>query len=632
MKSRLVVLWILAALALGVAEGGYHLLRPRPPAEFPGASGPHLFASAALHLVTLGLPALLGGLLAYRLRSRRASWLISFCALLPTLFVLCDHQVRWRIWPELIQWDPPAHYLRVSLLCLVATVLIATLAALVLDPLVRARRPSLPRLLLLLPLLALVSLPFLLPSPPVVIEASRSGADGLPNVLLVTLDTLRMDALGAYGGPPTPKLDALFDSGVRIEGWAPAPWTRPSFAALFSGLGSAANGSDAQRGVAPDIPWWPQRLQQAGYHTAAVICNPHLERRYGFRRGFDEFEHSGEIERLEPIAQSMWTRWLTRLLDEPSRRGDRLVGRAARWLRRAPDRPWFLWVHLLDPHLPYHLRGREGELDDENPGAWIEPLRPAMQGDLFRKIFETRRGEVATSAEARGALRELYQREVRFTDVQVGRLMEAAREAAKARDLLWIVTSDHGEEFFEHGGFEHGHSLYAELLRVPLGFGGAGLPGGGSHPGMRLQDVGPTLMGLLGLSAFAPDSSAVVQMLPAHLRAGVAGTDRSGELLDPSGECTPVALIADNPFYERELLRIHDAEGGWLLDDGQTWRLNPCLDPADRSPALLDSMPAAFLGDAARLAAWRDEVAERVEAMQADGAMRERLRSLGYVE
>ena len=200
-----------------------------------------------------------------------------------------------------------------------------------------------------------------------------------------------------------------------------------------------------------DLRSFVEVLQEAGYVTAAVVSNPHLRRRFGFDRGFGYFEHADHVEWLAPVVRSFWGIWLQRQLVDrrETDRGDRVVERTRDWLSRhcPKDRPWALWVHFMDPHLPYHLRGEHGELTREEQPSWLAALGSEFQDGLFRDLPAVREGRALTDPAARAALRKLYQSEVLFADRQVGRLLADLREASADRPLMWVMTDDHGEEF-----------------------------------------------------------------------------------------------------------------------------------------------------------------------------------------
>lgn len=635
----------LAGALLGLAEGVYHLFGPRPPAGIPGADGPSVAAYVALGMTAFLVPATVGALVSLRLRPSVATAVVWLFALLPTAFAYLDHLVHRRHVPGFaVDVGGAPHLARIGgLALLVATGCAAAgvgLSGRWSRRLSRARLGSLAGVSG--PLWSFLSVVLLIGLlPPAGLPSGTGAEEDLPNVLLLSIDTLRQDALGSYGGPETPHLDDLIRSGVRADGWSCASWTRPAMAALFSGVVTTGNGAQGDRAVHREVDWWPERLRRAGYATQAIVTNPHLVRRFRFDRGFEGFEHCGELERLEPIALSVWAHWLGRQLRDryDLRRGDRVVNRAIAWLEKASelDAPWFLWVHLVDPHLPYHVRGEQGELEPPEEPVWLKTLEGDLVDGRFMDLKGARSGTRIASDAAREALRRLYLREVRFADAQVGRLLPAATRAAGSRGLLWILVSDHGEEFWEHGSFEHGHSLHEEVLRVPLALGGAELPAGGVTEGMKLQDVGPTVLGLLGLPPLDPARGSGLAEGDSALARLALGQDRTEllrEAAPASQRCAPPSMLAEGMLYGPEQTRLTFRDGvSFLRRAGEETVvvLDPCQDPGETNPRTVDCPPrvADILGS---LDAWRQRTAEREEPVAIDPQLRRSLEALGYVD
>jgi arylsulfatase A-like enzyme len=274
----------------------------------------------------------------------------------------------------------------------------------------------------------------------------------LPNVVLVTVDTLRADHVGVYGAPPgsTPALDALASEGLRFENAiSPVPLTRPAHASLLTGLLPPEHGvrDNLPAKLDPSIPTLATRLKAAGYRTAAFVGSFLLGRGSGFEAGFDvmgDGSAEGVNDSIGPRAE---------------RRAGEVADEALAYLASASP-PFFLWVHFYDPHAPY-----------DPP----EPL--AGKG---------------------------YAGEVAYTDSQIGRLVAALRDRGLLDSTLVVATADHGEGLGDHGEDEHGALVYEESLRVPLIFRGPGIaPGRVESEPVSLVDVAPFLLegGKGGLSA-----------------------------------------------------------------------------------------------------------------------------------
>ncbi|MEM7305258.1 MAG: sulfatase [Planctomycetota bacterium] len=294
---------------------------------------------------------------------------------------------------------------------------------------------------------------------------------GRHNVLVFLVDTLRADRLGPYGHPGglTPRLDAFADEALVFDRCiAQSTWTKPTTASLLTGLYPYAHGANYSRSVLPEsVETLAELLAGEGYATAAFGSNPHIfAESMGFEQGF------GAFEPIEPAR------------DAPFPRGERIVDAALAWLDGgAPDdAPFFLYLHLIDPHFPYDPPGHEGPVYTVIEEA--EALPPAE----------------------RGRLGELYDGEVAYVDTQFGRLLDALDERGLADDTLLVFVSDHGEELFEHGDLAH-HSakMFEEVARVPLLVRSPGLPE--AARGRRITgvveqvDLKATVVDALGLPA-----------------------------------------------------------------------------------------------------------------------------------
>jgi arylsulfatase A-like enzyme len=326
-------------------------------------------------------------------------------------------------------------------------------------------------------------------------------ASRTPHVFLILVDTLRADHLGTYGYrlPTSPNIDRFAaDATVYERAFAQSPWTRPSCAALFTGRYPAETGvSTLWHRIPPELPILPQFLRAEGYRTGGVVSSVHVSAQFGFDKGFDHLD----------IGRSYlhWTgtkRALRRLgvIDAehtyPRYDARELTDRAIAWLddahAREPERPLFLYLHYADPHSPY----APPPADDR----WRE-----FAGADARRIEtppeEPDPGRSLAPAEL-GAMVARYDAEVAFLDRELGRLFQHLHVRGLYEEALIVLTSDHGEEFLDHGALGHGHSLYNELLHVPLILRSPASRGG--QRGARrsdlaaLIDVVPTIQSALG--------------------------------------------------------------------------------------------------------------------------------------
>ena len=281
-------------------------------------------------------------------------------------------------------------------------------------------------------------------------------------VVLVSIDALRADMLSCYGNErfPTPSLDRLAADGVVFErAVSAAPWTLPAVASFMTGQQPEAHHAleigDRLPGM---VPMLAEQLRDAGYVTGALGLNPHLKRHSGLARGFQSY-------RFYPVYLNQSLAWgvavhLLKVIPGTAPTSSDLTEEAIAWLQDHRRQPVFFWLHYFDPHLPY-----------EPPTRFIEPSQAPTAGRFNDRIGHRKHVldviDSLTDAERR-RIRHLYEGEVRYVDRCFGRLTDTLRWLKRYRDALIVVTSDHGEEFFEHGGFEHGHTLYQEVLHVPL--------------------------------------------------------------------------------------------------------------------------------------------------------------------
>ena len=289
-----------------------------------------------------------------------------------------------------------------------------------------------------------------------------------PRVLYIMVDTLRADALGAYGKEDagTPHTDALAADGVVFEkAYAHASWTRASGASQFSGR--IPSGHDTSRKAAmlpPELDTWPEVLQTAGYATGALINNINLTATFGFNQGFDVFVYEAPDYPLfatEGVFSLTLYKVVHKLHDKFSttksvtsyyQPADVVFGDAMRFIQSNPRAPWALFVHLMEPHDPFF----------EHPS--IEGTGTAD----YNGVGFARAGNEHPDPAKAPYLKSVYASEVKLLDRELGDFLASLKAADLYDDTLIVYTSDHGEEFYEHGGWWHGTTLYEEQVHVPL--------------------------------------------------------------------------------------------------------------------------------------------------------------------
>ncbi len=270
--------------------------------------------------------------------------------------------------------------------------------------------------------------------PPTDKGAEVRGSRKQANVIVYLVDTLRADRLGAYGydRPLTPEIDAFAGGATLFENAvAQTAWTRPAVASVFTGMWPAAHGVNQTRDrLSEQTETLAEILSAAGYDTVAYVANPNVYRRFGLAQGFDIYRH----------------------LEGPRERSDRVNVEVRAWLdQRDRGRPFFLYVHTVDPHDPY-----------EPPESYRERFAPGSEEVLA--LSKKARWQIAN----RGVLSDLYDAEIAFNDASFGELRADLEARGLWNDTMVVFLSDHGEEFQEHGAWTHGRALFSESIRIPL--------------------------------------------------------------------------------------------------------------------------------------------------------------------
>jgi arylsulfatase A-like enzyme len=330
------------------------------------------------------------------------------------------------------------------------------------------------------------------------------------NILLITIDTLRSDRVGAYGNPRvrTPTLDRLAQEGVLFsDANAQIPSTLPSHASILTGRYPTGHGvhDNGVYTLAPSETTLAEILTEAGFATGAFVSAFVLDRRFGIDQGFATFGDRMEdplrdgasalpAEAREKNPVAAW--WIDTWYGPYQRRGESTVREATRWLDSlaAPDAaPFFLWVHLFDPHEPYAPPAPFARIHDPSYAGAMDGT-----GETFHRESEAGR----VSERDIEHMRSRYDAEVAYADRCLGELLDALAARGLLSQTLVAVTADHGEGLGEHDYyFEHGSRLWEPLLRVPLVLCGPGAPSGRVIDGrVRSVDIAPTLLAPIGIA------------------------------------------------------------------------------------------------------------------------------------
>ncbi|HKI04010.1 MAG TPA: sulfatase [Thermoanaerobaculia bacterium] len=428
-------------------------------------------------------------------------------------------------------------------------------------------------------------------------QAEPAAQQRFPNVVILTVDTLRADRLSSYGyrRPTTPNIDRLLASGVRFtQARTVEPLTNPSLCSMFTSLyphehGATRNGLRLR----PDLPSFARILERRGYRSAAFVGNWTLKNRISGLG--DHFGQYGEIFTRK--------RWLGMFKGEAT--AEDLTDSALEWLRetrKSPSHPFLLWVHYVDPHAPYRLQ------ED-----FARPLGVRTGGDVSRA--------------------DRYDTEVAFADHHLGRLLAAFdRDPALKANTLFVFTADHGESLGEHGYWGHGRNLFEPTLRIPFGLAWADRIRPGTTidaPALNI-DVAPTVLGLAGLPA--PPGFRGYDWTPV-LQGATPPRDRVALFQAHKGAVLSAqeAASARRKGLLEVAVMIGERKEVFRLEERRLWLFDLVRDPREARGASKSAKLSQHLHD------WMDAVqkglvvSDRLAPAEVSPENVEQLRALGYV-
>jgi arylsulfatase A-like enzyme len=425
---------------------------------------------------------------------------------------------------------------------------------------------------------------------------SAGHRDDRPNVLIVSLDTLRASSVGAYGyaRDTTPFLDGFAARGTLFEtAITTSVTTGPSHMSLFTGLYPVNHGMRAGNEAKTDgVVTLATHLRGAGYDTAAFTENGFIIRKLGFGQGFDKYtENRGS--RLRAPGEARVT-----------------FPQVERWIAQRAREPFFAFVHTYEVHSPFQPPESYSDLfaDDGLPGPELSAIR--LQ-------------------------RDNYDREIRFADDELRRLVTTLEERGLLERTLVVILSDHGEEFHEHGRYQHGGAVFDETLRIPLIFVGPGVKGGQRiETQVSLIDVLPTVLDFVGVDASEDTDGS--SLIPA-LREGTEPAARTlfAEANAPKRWVRPFLGESWNPPLiavrsQEEKLIFHRPRKG-EADPPERYDLG--ADALERSPLPIEGdalVAAEALVDAYLKGREEPGIAQPTEPLDDD--LRRRLELLGYLD
>lgn len=403
--------------------------------------------------------------------------------------------------------------------------------------------------------------------------ADAADAGPVPyNLLLIGVDTVRADHLSAFGyeRDTTPNLKALADVGVRFSSTrSQAPWTLPSFSSIHTSMypsahGAGRGGHDEWTPIDPSTTALSEVLSRVGFETQGIVANGLISPHYGLDQGFEGYQYAWAMESVERDAPSV-----------------------ANWVQDHGATPWFLFWHIMDPHLPYSTtqEDREAFTDEAYDGRFASRRSPSVPFQVLDprpgRRWYTHEGPPPppdlTEADAR-FVSDYYDAELHETDAAIGRVLEAIRRSGQWDRTIIAFVADHGEGLGDHGHYHHGYTLFDDQVHIPMIL---RIPG--QHEGVEIDrpvaaiDLAPTILGAMGLP------------IPTSFQ----GVDRLAE-----DAPTDDAYVIEYPTYDSS------AQKGWV-----SGRFKYLHDPVFHTEALYDFV--ADPGELVDVAAEHPEVVAR---------------------
>jgi arylsulfatase A-like enzyme len=442
---------------------------------------------------------------------------------------------------------------------------------------------------------------------------SPKTAASPPNVLLITVDTLRADHLSCYGYylKTSPNIDRLASEGVRFTGaHTTIPLTGPAHLSLLTSRHPQEHGA-RRNGVAPpdDLKWLflPQILRGHGYRNAAFVSAwPLTSRLTHLDRWFDHYDE--DLPRSYHLFDSM-------------RYAEDVTPRAIGWLEQNKDKRFFLWVHYFDPHSPYHLRK-----------AYATPPRTGASEPKVRWRNEEMRQRIIS-----------YDSEVGYADHYIGELLETVDRLSLRDSTLVVLTADHGESLGEHKYVGHGRQLYENIVRIPLIFRFPGRVQAGKVVDslVSIIDIAPTVFDL----ALKHEGNGIRLPVPFGGRSLASVVENGSKLSDRPARYVTFAgkkgffpqFLSWMWIHEKELpLRMGRTTGAskviWTPGDKNLRFFDLSRDPYELAPTKVKSNTADYERETTRLARWFSATAIDPNEAKLTEQDIEVLKSLGYIQ
>ncbi|MGB5810305.1 MAG: sulfatase [Polyangiales bacterium] len=317
-------------------------------------------------------------------------------------------------------------------------------------------------------------------------SASDAAKPAAParNVVVLLIDTLRASKLSIYNDKTrvkTPALDSFAKKGTVFERpQAPENWTKPSVASVLTSLHPATHGTKQDASKLPrSALMLSEAYDKAGFVTGSFIANGYVSNAFGFDQGWDHYTNY--------------------IREQRNTNASNVFGEAAKWIEKNKDERFFAYIQTIDPHVPYDPPAKYLEMYDPAPyDGQVKNRRTHLMLDDAKKNPK----KYAFTKRDKERIEALHDGEISYHDEHFGKFLTKLRELGLEDDTVFVITSDHGEEFQEHGSWGHGHSVYQELLGVPLVFRWPGVIPAGARVGpvVSTMDIGPTVLEATGVA------------------------------------------------------------------------------------------------------------------------------------
>jgi arylsulfatase A-like enzyme len=323
--------------------------------------------------------------------------------------------------------------------------------------------------------------------PQIVVPLPERGPPGAhaKNAIVLTIDTLRASKLRPYNRETrvrTPVFDAFAADATLFENaQSPENWTKPAVASILTSLFPMTHQTKADASsLLMAAHTLGEIYQQAGFRTATFLANGYVSDRFGFNQG--------------------WHHYTNYIRENRSTEAENVFREAARWIEQHRDQRFFVYIQTIDPHVPYDPPDEFLRMYDPSPEQYTGIVRNRMTGN---QLGEAKTGRLTFSAADANRLRALHDGEISYHDRELGVFLDKLRELGLYEDTVFVITSDHGEEFDEHGSWGHGHSVYQELLHVPLAVRWKRADAAGLRVAevVSTMDIGPTILEATGVDA-----------------------------------------------------------------------------------------------------------------------------------